>query len=301
MTRVALVFSGQGTQHPGMLPWLARDETVLAVEALLGADWRDRSADPAWAGCNAHAQVLLTGLGLAAWRQLAPLLPPPAVVAGYSVGELAAFGAAGVVDAPTALELARQRAACMDRAAEACGSGLLAVTGLAPEPLAALCRCHDLEVAIRNGYDGVVLGGLRRSLHEAERSAQEQGARCTPLNVALASHTRWMRDAAAAFAQVLAPVPLTAPCTTLLSNASGRVRSAAEAREALVRQIDHTVRWDRCMEYIAAQRVDCVLEIGPGQSLARLWQQHRPDIPARSADEFRSAASVARWVESRSR
>jgi [acyl-carrier-protein] S-malonyltransferase len=29
--RYALVFSGQGLQHAGMLPWLVRDETVLAV------------------------------------------------------------------------------------------------------------------------------------------------------------------------------------------------------------------------------------------------------------------------------
>lgn len=295
--RYALVFSGQGMQHAAMLPWLARDDTVRAVEALLGGNWRERLGDAAWAGRNANAQVLLTGLGMAAWGQLAPLLPPPAVVAGYSVGEMAAFGAAGVYDVPSAIVLAQQRAACMDRAAAHCDTGLLAVTGLAPDVLAALCGRCDLEESIRNGCDSVVVGGPRAALDEAARWAAAQGARCTPLNVALASHTSWMRDAAVAFAQVLAPLPLGPPRTVLLSNVLGRVRDATQAREALAQQVDHTVHWGQCMEAIAAQRVDCVLEIGPGQSLARMWQQQCPDVPARSVDEFRSAASAARWVE----
>ena len=294
--RYALVFSGQGMQHAGMLPWLARDEAVQAVEATLGADWRERLADPAWAGRNAHAQVLLTGLALAAWHQLAPLLPPPAVVAGYSVGELPAFSAAGVMDAPTALALARERAACMDAAAAAADTGLLAVTGLSPDALAALRARFDLDEAIRNGPDSVVLGGLRAALDEAQPAAEGQGARCTRLHVALASHTRWMRPAADAFKNVLDGVALQRPRVPLLSNALGRVRDAAQAREALSTQIAATVRWDECMDAVLAQRVDAVLEVGPGQALARLWQQRFADVPARSADEFRSAAAVAKWL-----
>ncbi|MDZ5461125.1 ACP S-malonyltransferase [Azohydromonas lata] len=297
--RYALVFSGQGMQHAGMLPWLERDDTVQAVEAALGADWRARLGDPAWAGCNAHAQVLLTGLALAAWHQLAPLLPPPAVVAGYSVGEMPAFCAAGVMDAPTALALARERAACMDAAAAAAGTGLLAVTGLAAEAQAALRARFDLDEAIRNGPDSVVLGGLRGALDEAQPAAESQGARCTRLNVALASHTRWMRPAAQAFGRVLEGVALQRPRVPLLSNALGRVRDAARAGEALSTQIAATVRWDECMDAVQAQRVDAVLEIGPGQALARLWLQRCADVPARSADEFRSAAAVAKWLLAR--
>ena len=96
----ALLFSGQGTQHPAMLPWLADDGLVRDMCARLGVDdWRRALADPAWAQRNDNAQTLLTGLALAAWNQLAPQVASPAAVAGYSVGELAAFSAAGVIDA----------------------------------------------------------------------------------------------------------------------------------------------------------------------------------------------------------
>jgi [acyl-carrier-protein] S-malonyltransferase len=292
----ALVFSGQGMQHPGMLPWLAHDDTLREVDRELGRDWRERLGDVAWAGLNAHAQVLLTGLALAAWSQLAAHLPPPAIVAGYSVGEIAAFSVAGVFDTPTALALARQRAVCMDEAAAQADTGLLGVTNTTPNAVQALCAEFDLDIAILNGVGSVVLGGPRAALDDAARAAASQGMRCTPLNVAIASHTRWMAPAANAFAQMLVGAPIARPRRPLLSDALGRVLDAAHAREALSAQLARTVRWDECQEAIAAQRVAAVLEIGPGHALARMWQQRYPDVPARSADEFRSAAAVVAWV-----
>ena len=292
----ALIFSGQGMQHPAMLAWLAEDDLSRRVQRESGTDWRQRLEDPDWAGRNAHAQLLLTGLGLAAWTQLAPRLPAPAVVAGYSVGEVAAFAAAGVYDAPTAIELVLHRAALMDRDAALGPAGLLAVSGLAPDALERLCTEHGLAIAIRNDPVSVVLAGLRPSLAPAADVAQRLGAHVTMLNVHVASHTPWMAEAARSFEALLASRRFASPQVPLLSNVAGRVRDGAPARSALARQIDHTVRWDECMEGIAARRVRCVLEIGPGQALARMWNQRHPDIPARSADEFRSLRGVVDWI-----
>jgi len=297
----ALVFSGQGLQHPAMLPWLAPGATLAATEALLGTDWRPRLAQPEDAALNRRAQVLLTGTACAAWSQLQPLLAPvvgaPALVAGYSVGELAAFAAAGVFDAGTALALAGHRAEAMDDAARAVPTGLLAVTEATAEGLQTLCAGFDLDVAIRIDAGSAVLGGRRADLPAAAAQALQQGFRCTPLNVALASHTRWMQPAAAAFEQHLAGVAFAAPALPLFTNAAGRVRHAADARTALARQIAQTVAWGDCLEAIAAQCVHAVLEIGPGDALARQWRARHPDVPARSADEFRSAAAIAAWLK----
>lgn len=293
---LALVFSGQGMQHAAMLPWLAADDSVRAVARVLGEDWRARLADPAWAGRNAHAQVLLAGLGCAAWSQLATQLPVPVAVAGYSVGELAAFAVAGVYDPATAIDLARQRAALMDREAEKGAAGLLAISGLADLALQALCAEAGLAIAIRNGVGSVVVGGPRAALAAAAETASRLGAHCTPLNVHVASHTPWMAGAANDFARAIAALPFEAPRMALFSNYTGGVVGAAQAREALAAQIDHAVRWDECMEGIAARRVSCVLEIGPGRALARMWNARFPQIPARSADEFRSVAGIAAWV-----
>jgi len=297
----ALIFSGQGMQHAAMLPWLADDELVRRTADLLGTrDWRAALSDAAWAANNAHAQRLLTGLGLAAWRQLAARLPAPAAIAGYSVGELAAFAAAGVFDDPTALELAATRAEAMDRAAASAPGGLMAVSGLAPDRIVALCAATGVELAIRNGHDSVVCGGPHAALDAAQAAATAAGARCTRLAVAVASHTSWMRPAATRFLQTLQARPFAAPHTALFSHAAGRVRDAEAARAALAAQLAVTVRWDDCMDELQARGVRCVLEVGPGAALARMWNERVPEIPARSCDEFRGATAIAQWVNQRS-
>ena len=295
----AVFFSGQGNQHPAMLPWLADDERVAAMRTRLGVDdWRLCLEDPAWAANNAHAQTLLTGLALAAWGQVAPLVPPPAVVAGYSVGELAAFSAAGVFDGATATALAPLRAAAMDSSASREAGGLLAVNGLAGSALEKLRIETGLGLASRNGIESVVLGGPEAALDQAMQMATGQGAQCTRLKVNVASHTPWMQDAAERFSKTLSKVAFRSPRIVLFSNARDRIRDAVSAKTALAAQIAQTVRWDECMENVAARQVRCVLEIGPGQALTRMWNKAYPSIPARACDDFRSVAAIASWLRS---
>lgn len=300
---LALLFAGQGTQHAAMLPWLdACPEAgpVLArVEAQVGADWRHRLADPDWAQCNAVAQPLLTGLSLAAWHGLAPSLPAPAVVAGYSVGELAACSVAGVFDAADAMALAVERAAAMDRSAAGLDTGLLSVQGLDAKALQAACARFGLTMAIRLAADRAVLGGLSDALGVAERALSAGGARCKRLAVRVASHTPWMAAAAVEFEARLGTLSLSAPRSVLVCNRTGAAeRDFGRLRQLLAQQIASTVLWDSCMDAIAERRVRCLLEVGAGQALTRLWRERYPDIPARSVDEFRSAPAIARWVHS---
>lgn len=293
----AIVFSGQGMQHAAMLPWLNEDALVEQTRRALGiGDWRAGLGDAAWASRNANAQLLLTGLGLAAWGQLSRNLPPPAAVAGYSVGELASFAAAGVFDASTALDLAGTRARAMDRCARHTPGGLLAVSGLASAPVEQLCAGSGCTVAIDNDSHAVVLGGPHAALATAERLARAAGAQCTWLKVDVASHTPWMQAAADEFALVLSTLPLKAPSVPLFSNAADRIASGECAAHALALQIAQTVRWSACMDHIHMRRVGCVLEIGPGSALARMWNQRFPDVPARSVDEFRSPSAIIDWT-----
>lgn len=294
----AIVFSGQGMQHAAMLPWLAEDALVEQTRRTLDiGDWRAHLDDAAWASRNANAQVLLTGLGLAAWGQLSRSLPPAAAVAGYSVGELASFAAAGVLEAGTALALAGTRAREMDRCAQVTPGGLLAVSGLAPAQIERLCAESGSAIAIDNGSHAVVLGGPHAALETAEQTAQAAGAQCTRLKVNVASHTPWMQAAAEAFALTLSTLPLRAPRAPLFSNTGVRIASGAQAARALALQIGQTVRWSACMDHLHMRRVGCVLEIGPGAALARMWNQRFPEVPARSADEFRSGSAIVDWVQ----
>jgi [acyl-carrier-protein] S-malonyltransferase len=224
-------------------------------------------------------------------------LPALAAVAGYSVGELAAFGAAGVFDAKTAIELAVARANAMDAAAEASPGGLLAVSGLNLAAIESVCADVDVSIAIHIGSDAVVLGGPWAALHAAAQRVGMLGGTSSQLNVGLASHTPLMRPAAVAFADILRTVHLASPRVALFANATGdRVHHAADAARALSLQIAQVVRWSDVMEAVHGRRISCVLEIGPACALARSWNRRYPDVPARSADEFRSADAVVDWV-----
>lgn len=296
--RYGLIVAGQGQQHARTLRWLDDTEHTGLLHRHLGPDWRTRMADADGLQRNAVAQPLLTGLSLCAWQALAAHgLPAPAVVAGYSVGELAAFCVAGVFDADTAMELAQQRADAMDRASTGRETGLLGVSGLPDADIATLCDANGLEIAIRSGPGSVVLGGPRAALRRAASATQARGGHATALPIALASHTTWMRDAATAFAAQLRERAFHRPTTVLLGNHTGqRLTGADAARQALAHQVDHVVRWDEAMTAMAERGVRCVLEIGAGCALARQWNTRFAGIAARAADEFHGVAAVRDWV-----
>jgi [acyl-carrier-protein] S-malonyltransferase len=298
---LGLLIPGQGTQHPAMLPWLLQDTTpdhaLDRLAATLGADWRTRLGDHAWATRNEVAQPLLTGLALALWARLRAHLPAPVAVAGYSVGEVAAFSIAGVFDANTAMDLALARAQAMNTAAARHpAGGLLAVRGLVADALAPALQHHGLAVAIQLGPQHCIVGGAATALDAAEREWIAGGVSCTRLSVRIASHTSMLAEAVPALATVVEAQPFSAPRTTLICNATGEaVRRPAALRDAFARQVAQTVPWDRCMEAMAERGVQCVLELGPGTTLSKLWRERFPAIASRSADEFTSPEAVIDW------
>lgn len=299
----ALVFSGQASQHPAMLPWLeAEPKAADALHAMgqrLGTDWRNALLDEGSRSNNAFAQVLITGTSLAAWAAIKDQLSQaPAVVAGYSVGELAAFACAGVFSNEQAITLARQRAALMDQAVLGMPTGLVAVTGLSEGRVLTVCAGLGLECAIRIHPGQSVFAGTDEALTHAAPMLEALGAVCKRLDVRVASHSSWMVPAAQAFAEALAELPFAVPVCPIATNADGVLgRNPAMLRRVLSRQLASTVQWAACMEAIAERQVACVLEIGAGSALAKMWNERYPDIPARSLDEFQHPQGAVAWVE----
>jgi len=271
---VALLFPGQGTQHETMLPWLEAEPAARPVLAWmaerLGDDWRARVADAAWSQSNAIAQPLVTGASLAA---------------------------SGMLAADDALALSQRRAAAMDACAGDGQSGLLGLSNVDPEDVAAACARWGLEVAIRTGARRCIVGGDRAALDAAAAHLAALGAKTTPLGVRVASHTRAMRAAVPALAQALAGARWQPPRVAWVAGITGAAeRDPAAVQRLLAEQVATTVRWDACMDAVAERRPDAVLEVGPGTTLARLWRERFPAIPARACDEFASRREIVEWI-----
>lgn len=299
----ALLFSGQASQHPDMLPWLESDPvanlTLPAMTARIGPAWRQSLQDPERRSDNGFAQVLITGTALAAWAALRDCLSaPPVAVAGYSVGELPAFACAGVFSVDQALALAVERAASMDQAVAGVATGLLSVSGMPEAAVFAQCPDLGLACAIRVSVNQAIFAGTLAALAQAAPALAALGAVCTPLAVRVASHSPWMAPAARAFAETLKAVPFAAPSCPIALNAYGALcREPGLLRQALSAQLASTVEWSSCMDAIAERNVACVLEVGAGSALARMWNDRHPDIPARALDDFQQPQGALNWLE----
>lgn len=302
MSGLCLLCPGQGGQHPTMLEPLrgsAAAEAVLEeAEPHVPGGLRaavEKGGDRPFE--NRVAQPLVCATTLAAWAALRPALPPPRLLAGYSLGELGAHACAGALPAEEAVRLAAIRAALMDEAS-ARPSGLLGVRGLPRARLEALAAASGAEVAIDNGPDHLVLGGPAAALAPLAEAALGAGARTAlRLPIGVAAHTSLLAGAVIPFAAALSGSRLASPEVPVLSGVDAApVRTRAEAIAALSRQLACRIAWADCLAAAAELGCSVFLELGPGAALARMAGELLPGAAVRSVADFRSLAGAAEWV-----
>jgi [acyl-carrier-protein] S-malonyltransferase len=245
---------------------------------------------------NGIAQPLVCAFQLAVWAAIGDRLPPVGALAGYSVGELAAYGCAGALSPADVVALARRRALLMDEAFRG-GGAMLALRGLDRAAVRALCARHGAEIAIVNDDDRFVVGGAPEAVAACGAEAQARGAKATPLAINIPSHTSLMRAAVAPFCLALEQAAWKRPLAPVLAGINGApVFAPAPAREALAAQLAETIDWAACLDGLRERGCTVLLELGPGSGLARMARDRAPDIPARSVAEFNSLDGVLDWV-----
>jgi [acyl-carrier-protein] S-malonyltransferase len=249
---------------------------------------------------NRAGQILCTLQPLAAARALADVIPRGVIMAGYSVGEVAAWGVGGLFDATATLDLVARRAEAMDAATRA-GDGLIFVRGLSRDEVGRLCAHHGAAIAIVNPGDAFVIGGGREALSGIAAGAREMhGARIVALPVEVASHTKRLAAASGVFRETLRLAPVVFPARSGARILSGidaaPVVSLESGLDKLAAQISHTVQWTDCLQACVEAGATGFLELGPGHALSRMVAEVEPGLPARSLDDFRSLQGVRAWV-----
>jgi len=297
----ALLCPGQGAQHPGMLNIATHHavsaEVLRAATAALGEDLHAWLADPVLLFENARAQPLVCISQLAWWAALREQLPSPIAFAGYSVGELAAYGVADALDTAALASLARDRARLMDAAASAEPGGVIALRGLSRAAAAEMCAGKRAFIAIVIDEDAYVIGGTQSALDAVTETARRASAQVTCLRVGVASHTPLLAAAAAGFRTALEASPLSAPARPVVAGIdSSWVVTRGRAIGALSEQIARTIEWSRCIDALYERGCRVFLELGPGAALSRMVRKRLHRVEARSVDEFRAPAAVAAWV-----
>lgn len=302
---LALLCSGQGAQHAGMFDLLrgcrAAEPVFKAAAIVLGQNPRDfvTRASPDELFSNRVGQILCCTQALSLCAALDDAKPRSIVIAGYSVGELAAWGCAGVFGVPETLELAAHRAAAMDAAAPPDG-GLAGIVGLRASQLRPILDRHGAAIAIVNGLDSFVIGGREASLAACCLEAARSGARhVVRLRVSVPSHTALLSAAMAPFRDALrlAHPKATRPEVRLISSTDGGVVSNVDdAADRLAAQVCTVVNWAACLESCRAAGANRVLETGPGTALSHMAEDLFRSCRVRAADEFRSIQGLRDWL-----
>jgi [acyl-carrier-protein] S-malonyltransferase len=302
----ALLCSGQGGQTADLFerfPFAEKSESVkqqildgggLSPEVIA---WLENpKAHPDLIYQDHYAQPLLCLFQAMVWAELSDRLPVPQLVAGYSLGELSAYGCAGALAAKDVIDLASARANLMDAAAPV--GSLIAVSGLAVERAAEIATRHGGYVAIIIRDDHCLLGCLREKAQTLASAAALSARRVVILNVTVASHTPLLDSAVEPFRQALRAYNCRRVESPVLAGVDAhKIQSQADMVQWLPEQIHRTVRWDLVSSRLAESNCQVLLELGSGAQLAHMALAGEDPPEARSISEFRTVDGIVSWVE----
>jgi [acyl-carrier-protein] S-malonyltransferase len=234
---------------------------------------------------TAVTQPLVVAATLLAHRELTKrglFTDAELVVAGHSVGEIAAYAIAGVLGADDAVALAATRGAEMAKACAVEPTGMSAVLGGEEDDVLTRLDQLDLIPANRNAAGQIVAAGPLSALDKLAEDPPAK-ARVRALGVAGAFHTKYMASALDGYAAAAAAVETAEPTATLLSNRDGKpVASAAAAMDMLVAQLIQPVRWDLCTQTLREHDVKAIVEFPPAGTLTAIAKRELRGVTARA-------------------
>jgi [acyl-carrier-protein] S-malonyltransferase len=279
MKKLAFVFPGQGSQKVGMGKDLW-ERFSLAKELFAEAD--DSLGFSISAVCfegpedrlllTTFTQPALLAVSYVAFRLLGI---EPGLAAGHSLGEYSALVAAGSLTFGDALRLVHKRGQYMQEAVPVGVGAMAAILGFPVSSLeSALLQVKSgtVQIANWNSDDQIVIAGHRQAVEEAVTLMK--GARAVMLPVSAPFHSALMKSAEERLAADLDEVKFKDPRFPIVTNVDARIiRCAEEARDALKRQVSRPVLWRDSMLVFRQERVETVVEVGPGKVLIGLLKR----------------------------
>jgi len=299
MSKIVLLFSGQGAQKVGMAKdWCENSATARAMVAQADAALGFPLSDVMFEGpddeltktSRCQPALYLHGLiGLALLKERVPNLEITAA-AGLSLGEFTAHAAAGTFSFEDGLKLVARRGQFMEEACLATQGAMAALIGGDEEQVRALAAACDVDVANLNAPGQIVLSGSVAGIDAAVEKAKEFGIRrAIKLNVAGAYHSRLMQSAQDQLAAELKGAAIQSPAVPVVCNFGASVVSEpAEIRAMLEKQVTGSVRWTESIRLLREQGHTTFVELGPGKVLAGLVAKIDKDAVVHSVEDLAS-------------
>ena len=283
---ITFLFPGQGSQAIGMSKDLA-EQYPIARQTFEEADdaLGHKLSQLCFEGPEDElrltevTQPAILTASVAAWRVVNENGLKPRFVAGHSLGEYSAHVAAGTLSFTDAVRTVRNRGKYMQEAVPIGIGAMAAILGMEFDKVAAVCRDaaggEVCEPANINSQEQIVISGHTAAVERATKLADERGAkRAKILQVSAPFHCSLMKPAQDRLAADLASITFSKPAVGVVCNVDAELLEDADrSRDALIRQVTGSVKWEQSMRLLIAQGVDTFVELGPGKVLCGLMRQ----------------------------
>jgi len=305
---IAFVYPGQGAQTIGMGRDLADaypaakavfDEVDAALGEKLSALIWEGDAEALTLTENAQPALMATSMAaMAALNAEGITIDKAAFVAGHSLGEYSALCAAGTFSLADTARLLRIRGRAMQAAVPVGQGAMAALLGLSfeqAEQVAADAAQGDVcQVANQNDPAQNVVSGSKAAVERAIDLAKAAGAkRALLLPVSAPFHCALMAPAAEEMASALADVTMHAPSVPVVANVVAEaVTDPDQIRKLLIEQVTGQVRWLSSVEWMGAQGVTEIWEIGAGKALSGLIRRINKEITCVNVGTAADAAAM---------